>query len=256
VGYTKVIRSGSLLEIYEYRKNLTEKSPSFKKSTRDSSPLRTRRSDNLSNTKKRIRRLIRANVDTASPPSLITLTMLQILPPRESWAAHTAFILRLRSHLPHADIRYISVLEYQKRGAIHFHTLIWGIPSELIENEKRTRNLQHQWLRGFLDCILTDGDPALAGYLTKYLSKSMRDPRLSGQKAYSASRNMLRPMSVGGNSLSGYMDELVDIHTPPLHVRQFDTHWLGGCSYRSYLLDTQSSQAYGNAPDKPNAHQV
>jgi len=236
MGYTKVIRSGNLIELYEFSKKLQEKRPqSRKKSNRNTHTHPSRRFSNVSNTRKRIRRIIRANLDGNENPALITCTMYEILPVKASFAAHTAFLASLKRKTA-LKIRYVTVLEFQKRGACHFHTLIWGLPKQVIDNEKRTRNIQRQWTRGYVDCIHTDGKPALVGYLIKYLQKSMHDPRLAGEKSYSCSRDVLRPMQVAGNTLSDYLGEIIPDDAIIKTHKRFDTEWLGEAKYTAYEI--------------------
>lgn len=266
MGYTKIIRSGTLVEIYEYKKEVQEIRPRRKKLKGFHTRNISRRHDNVLRTTKAIRRLIRSNLDRVESPALLTCTMYEILPVSTSWKAYTIFQQRLRK-LYGKQIKYVAVLEFQKRGAVHFHALVWGLPEHVkcegyydrkkrkfIHKchesklcERRTRRIQHQWLRGWCDCIVTDGSTKLAGYITKYLRKQMPDKRLAGQKAYSTSRNMLRPMSAGGNTMDEYIDQFVDIHSKPLHHHVFDTEWLGQCTYKAY------ENTYGNASNQPQS---
>jgi len=237
MGFTKAILSGSLLEIYEFQKRLPEKRPGRKKPQRN--PFRRnpqRRHDNIQRSRKLIRRIIRANLIGKENPAFITLTMYQDVSIPTSWTAFSAFTARLRV-LYGKRIKYCAVLELQERGAPHFHILIWGINQDHVIREfsRSSRFLQHQWLRGSLDILPTNGSPALAGYLTKYVSKQMHDPRFSGQKNYVCSRNMLRPLQTSGNTLP-YDPELIPVDKPLAHSHEFDTIWLGRATYKSYEL--------------------
>jgi len=93
----------------------------------------------------------------------------------------------------------------------------------------------------FVDCVKTDGDPKLAGYLAKYMRKSMYDSRLVGQKAYSASRSALRSVSFSASAAFDYSEELwgIDLSTStPLQEYQFSTQWLGKGRYRLYKINS------------------
>jgi len=150
-------------------------------------------------------------------------------------------------------VRYIAVPEFQERGAVHFHCLFWGVPEKAIEDEapknvdvegvvsvkRGSRAIQHLWSYGYVDCLPTDGSPKLAFYVAKYMHKAVLDERIRGQKSYSCSRNVMRPMSVATKSGSSFALDAwgVKLSTAePLHEKFFDTYWLGRGRYRSYLI--------------------
>lgn len=242
MAYTKVIRSGNLIEIYEYSRTPATR---YRKIQRKESPRKRfskttpRREDAIRRASKSFRRIVRANLVGDEAPALLTLTMYSILSVEASFRELTRFLSRCRREFG-GGWRAIFVPEFQKRGAVHFHGLIWGLGHE-IEKERTTRNFQRFWLRGFCDCLPTDGHPKLAGYLSKYMSKGMSDIRLNGKKAYTATRNIMRPMSV--SSTSRNLEEDLDIHTlSPAHAHQFDTLWLGRCNYKAIILDVHGNK--------------
>lgn len=130
-------------------------------------------------------------------------------------------------------------------GSNHFHVLIWGLSDEIIASERATRNLQRLWLRGFVDIVATDGHPKIATYLSKYLFKTVFDTRLGGQKAYSASRNIMRPLSCTNDAALGRVGELFSGDAwntiEKLSEKTYETQWLGTCKRTLYQLSTVSS---------------
>jgi len=213
------------------------------------------------------RRIVRSNLGGADAPSLLTLTMYQELPLEASVHLFTAFIARLRRE-SQTEFRYIAVPEFQKRGAVHFHVLIWGLNHlachgyfkrdfrgkntfycETWQEEKcecTTRYCGRLWLRGFSDHFATDGSPKLVGYLSKYMRKTMQDVRLTGEKAYYASRNIMRPVSIAAPTLALAKIEVIKqevIHSGELmNEREFDTPWLGRCTYKRFHI-TQNNES-------------
>jgi len=234
VGYSKVIQSGNILEIYEYQKQLPERRNKPKKDRVGGKKSATRRSDNASRLKRHFIRLAGANLVGTECPLFFTFTMVEIVRIEIAYRIFTAFIQKLRRQYG-LHWRYIAVPEFQKRGAVHFHVLFWGLPEKIEIDERNTRTIQRLWARGFVDCFRTDGSPKLVGYLTKYMSKAMFDQRLFGAKAYSASRNALRPLLF---RLDEEFDDVADYFLPvsnsPLQDRQFMTQWLGKGRYRLY----------------------
>lgn len=266
MAYYKVIQSGSQVEVYEFALTPSNKGyvkPRVKKSEEDRRRLKRlranlpRRASSIRRARDAFRRIVLANISGESHPVLATFTMYEVVPLKVAWKRFEEFSARLRRKYGRR-YRIIVVPEFQKRGAVHFHSLVWDLAPEIgcvgqfvgygskrrfIEKcsperkcERSTRNLQRAWLWGFCDCIETDGSVKLAGYLSKYMSKAMSDPRLRGARSYSASRNVLRPMSVSGSSIGAYLEEIVGVDNLPLHTREFDTKYLGRSSYKRYKV--------------------
>jgi len=269
--YTKFIKSGDVIEIYQYEKDPT--STGCRKRVQPETGVkrlrvaRNRRPDNVRRLRRGFVRLVRANTTTDNPPALITLTMRAIVSIEEASPYLTVFFQTLRKNHG-TGFRYIAVPEFQKRGAVHYHCLVWGLPDDIIFNEtpyvawckktyrqhslvrryvewcfeksfdpresRGTRYLQACWARGFVDCVPTDGSPKLAGYLAKYMSKAMQDERLGGKRAYYPSRNVLRPMLANTAQFLDHSKLIWGVDNELITSREFDTVWLGRCLYRMY----------------------
>lgn len=81
----------------------------------------------------------------------------------------TKMLKRIRTLVPTGLVRFLVVLEVTKAGVIHYHLLV----HELSEGSPiRHKQLSDQWKLGFAKWRLL-GDPAEAGYVAKYLSKSL-----------------------------------------------------------------------------------
>jgi len=241
--YIKIVQSGDLIEKYSY-----ERSPSPKRLLKKSSEriltdiqranraLHGRRDTSVVRAKKSFRRLVRSNL-LGERPHLLTLTMLDIVPIESAYVCFTAFGQRLRKFY-RAPLAWVSVPEFQKRGAVHFHVLVWGLPYDEATTERATRRIQNLWGYGYVDLVPTDGSPKIASYLAKYMSKSMSDLRLSGKKAYCSSRNLLRPVST---AIASEVDALsaewgLDVDISPQVERSYGTLFLGRCEFKSYSL--------------------
>jgi hypothetical protein len=254
MGYSKVIQSGNVVEIYEYSKDLSPRKKRKRENKGRYSKLATRRGDNVLRLKKHFVRLVRANLGGIECPVFLTLTMVEVVRIELAYGFFTEFVSRVR-RLYGKTFRYIAVPEFQERGAVHFHVLAWGLPKEIIENEvpsiktigeggdiklgeikRGTRTLQRIWARGTVDCFLTDGSDKLAFYVSKYMSKALHDDRLLRQKAYVCSRNVMRPVSIPSSIAISTAPEIwgIDLENP-LKEKFFDTQWLGRGRYRVYL---------------------
>jgi len=229
--YQKIIQSGQIIELYEYER--TPHPPVSRKAatrvSRGRSGFRSPR--NISSARQAFRRVVWANLVGDSLPAFLTLTIYSVLSFEASVRLFTAFLSRLRREFG-SEFRCISVPEFQRRGAVHFHVLIWDLPHEVVAVERETRRIARLWLYGFCDITPTDGHPKIASYMAKYLSKSMSDIRLCGKKAYFATRNILRPMSYGSTSLP--LEELIDQDLPIAQKYDCDTIFLGRMYYKRY----------------------
>jgi len=232
--YIKMIQSGQITELYKYEKTPSERRKSIRKKRNLFGPLRhiIRRKDNTVRQRQNLRRLIWANLSRQQTPIFVTCTIMQVLSHETSSRIFTEFLSYFTKR--YQGIRVIAVPEYQKRGALHFHCLVWGLPKGIVEHEKTHRDIQRLWLRGFVDVRSTDGNDKIASYLAKYMSKSVQGVRISSKKAYHTTRNVLRPVSSSSfTSFAGYLEDFIP-STPPLQEKKWDTQWLGSCTYYQY----------------------
>jgi len=251
--YAKAIIYGKFLELYTYEKNVRINGGRRGKVQSDSLwsdiPVSSgvevekaiqKRQGHKKRAVSSFRRLVLANNGFTHSSALVTLTYssnqkdLGI-----GYKDFHTFIVAMRRKYGQV-FRYIAVPEFQKRGALHFHTLFWGLPENICREERRTRMVASLWGRGFVDCFETDGSSKLAGYLAKYMSKSYEDLRLAGKKAYRCSRNVFRPLverDVGASLLYLNHQYGIGVDNPPCKDVEFDTQWLGKGRYRLYNLN-------------------
>jgi len=260
MAYIKLIQSGTLVETWEFERSPPERRVSKKPRVRR--VFRTeRRADNIVRCRDSFRRLVRANLSPVEPPALLTMTIRDVGPVADAYGQYTVFGRDLRRRFGDG-LKWVAVPEFQKRGAVHFHVLIWGLPPLLPckisrkfyydktgkkhrkhtcppgrSCERATRILGGLWPWGFLDIVETDGSPKLSTYLAKYMSKAMHDQRLLGKRAYSASRNVLRPVLLNTPlsvaTARGVLG-LGGVDNALSKIREYDTLFLGRCIYSSY----------------------
>ena len=256
MGYNKFIRYGNIIETFTYERPLPILEGARRKNTRharipgatdDASAIQRsaefegKRKDNANRASMVFRQLVLANLTGTEYPLLLTATYRDNQEDlRIGYRDFGAFIQALR-HRFGKEWRYIAVPEFQKRGAVHFHALIWGLPKNIFEEERSTRLFAGLWKHGFIYLKMTDRNEKLSSYLTKYMAKSFVDRRLMNQKAYVCSRNLLRPEIQGGISNFG-MSVLLDEFgvTLPEIDNSYDTHWLGKARHRIYKLSTEN----------------
>jgi len=258
MAYSKLIKSGDIIEIYEYERpvvyngrkrgriqdslDLPSVSVCGSDFERQKEQKIARRKANIRNTVLAFKRLVLTNLGRDSKPLFVSLTYSSLVEEiGQGRKDFNAFAKNLRNRFGQ-QIRYICVPEWQKRGAIHFHTLIWGLPSGLVRTERRTRLVASLWGKGFVDIRETDGHAKIASYLSKYMSKVFTDERLLNKKAYIASQNIKRPL-VDRNPIMlmykyGGLLDIPDLSTARLAKEaEYMTQWLGKASYKRYELN-------------------
>lgn len=251
--YVKLISYGGHTEIYRYgrrprggRSSAKVQSdngvPRISENGQDAAgqekPAKIRSEANARSASLAFRRLIASNLGGSKPPIFATFTYAEnhrdISRARKDF---NAFAKRAATRFRN-DFRYIVVCEFQKRGAVHLHALLWGISPRIFRQERRTRLVARMWLKGFVDLRKTDGSIRLAGYLSKYMRKTFADPALSGRKAYIASRNVVRPIIIKDAILAPHFHGIAQPDLSDAHLqdnKDYDTMWLGKCIYQRYL---------------------
>lgn len=128
--------------------------------------------------KSKIMRLIHGNQYVyPEKPTFLTLTFAEnITDIKYANKQFTNFIKRMSRRID-KQLRYVAVHEFQKRGAIHYHIIIFNLP--FIQHKE----IAKIWGYGFID-IEKVNDAGLPFYMTKYISKSFSDPRCKGVKRY------------------------------------------------------------------------
>lgn len=250
MGYNKVIQYGNKVEIYEYareprvvdrRRRIPRKNEADVANVdlgvngTDSVSERKlgKRQDNSRRAKLDFRRLVEANLVGTDLPVLLTLTCKDnITDLAYGYKCLRSFNQALRYSYG-KSFRYIVVPEFQKRGAVHFHALLWGLSEEVVSQERTTRAVAMKWGMGFVFFKQTDGNVKIANYLSKYMAKAFTDPRLRNQKSYVASKNILRPViSKGTSSLWAVFDELNDAEV--IADEKYFSRFLGDCHHRVF----------------------
>lgn len=237
--YGKTIVAGQTVEVYRY-----ERAPQValgtkrKRTQTDSGGPRTpvpRRYDSIRRLKRGFTRHVQANLSGKGAPSFLTLTFATNADLNTGLQCFREFIALAKKEFGDG-FSHITVPEFQKRGAVHFHCLCWGIADKYVENERYTRYIQSIWARGYVDIIPTDGSPKLASYLSKYMQKALQDERLYGRRAYYYSRNTLRPMLYKTTAVVHHAKEILGGELRLISEKTYSTEWLGEGKYEIYEI--------------------
>lgn len=256
MGYVKVITYSNLIEVYEYERNLPFRVSKYKQGLAGisaPSEVRTdirkqveqkkaRQKPNARRSVLAFKRLVSANLGGFQRPVFLTLTYAKnetdLGRARQDFNSFSSYV---RDRFG-KQIRFVCVPEFQFRGAIHFHTIFWGLPYSITSTEREFRILASMWGHGFVDLKQTDGNIKIATYLAKYMHKAFEDIRLSNKRAWTCSQNMIRPIEDKNTMINPYYYGYrgIELSTATLlHEREFNTYWLGKGRYR--LLENKEN---------------
>ena len=134
-----------------------------------------------------------------------------------------------------SKLKYLTVLEFQKRGAVHYHSIFFNLPAGVIEHERITRRIAKIWGNGFIDIESKLDIDGMAIYLTKYMIKGFEDTRLDGKKRYFDSRGLKNPVSILDRRMT---DKLVANLSPQdmVYEKTFESEFMGTTTYRKYKV--------------------
>lgn len=253
--YQKIVKWGHFLELFTYENeprphiqadrrkikgtaNLPNLALHRPDNERSAERITARRKDNAKRAVLAFRRLVECQLSEFTHTILITLTysenMQDFRRGRKDFNSFARAIRRIYG----PKTRYICVQEFQKRGAIHFHALFWGLPAEVVGQERIQRTFAVIWSKGFVDLALLDTSNAIAGYMAKYMEKTFLDPKFAFIKAYIASQNISRPV-IDKRPILSYWHFLYELSTPCIE-KDFDTQWLGKCNYKKFVIEKKN----------------
>ena len=126
--------------------------------------------------------------------------------------------------------RYIAIIEFQKRGAVHYHFLC-NLP--FID----WTEIKKIWGHGNIDIKRIENVTNLGAYFCKYLNKDMTDKRLFNKKKYFCSKSLERPTEVFENQVINKLIAMHDLsHMEPNFKSSFSGEYTGKVEYRQYKL--------------------
>jgi hypothetical protein len=222
------------------------------------------RRSNQRRSKNGLRRLILANFSEGT--NFITLTYAE-----NQTDIHAAsrdfdvFMKRLRRSYG-TEFKYVVIIEFQKRGAIHFHMLAdLGLTWK---NERMCKQMEVDFAQrfwsdkdgnehGFADLKvikpktgkLGDLEPDskrstdnIAAYVSKYMMKNFNDRRLDGKKAYHGSGNLDRPITYRGEEAEAIIQIYQLGQKKETFANCYESEYLGKITYKEYNLKRTDSE--------------
>lgn len=196
---SKVIISGSVYEIYEYEKPVYKgyKSNGGRDKKANEEEKEKNREKTLRRARQDVRRIVNANVwayGEHCPPKFLTLTFGDNVTDLD--VAHyefKKFIQRLNYlvfGVKKAILKYTAVPQFQERGAVHYHVVLYNMPYTKVDI------IEKVWGKGWVWINKIDDVDNVGAYITKYMVKDMDDDRLKGRKCYFNSRGLFKPVVI------------------------------------------------------------
>lgn len=203
---TKLVKSGNHLELYTYQKTMYRgyfKKKNKKKTEKKQTDFfafgnsrfslvnelqeHERRQDNLTRTRRNIKRLINANPDM---DKFITLTFANNVQDIDNANYEfKKFIQKLKYHYNNDDLKYLAVIEFQKRGAVHFH-FVSNLPFI------SAFRLEKIWGNGFIKVNKIKNCDNLGAYLSKYLGKETNQLLYKKKKFFYSKNTLDKPLEI------------------------------------------------------------
>lgn len=237
---TRVILSGYFIEAYQYEKpiKLNRRPPQENNVIREElleETKKVRREEYRKRTKTRVigmvQRLVESNFNRES--IFLTLTFnnqnkFDITDLKVCNLKVHGFMIKLKEES--ANLKYLIVPEFQKRGAVHYHLII---NRPFIEK----RLIQKFWKYGFIkvkDIYYLEG---IGNYFTKYLTKNSDDERLFGKRSFFTSKNFRRPKTAYGEYAEKIIDRLKERNINPYYKKSYQSEYNGVVQYGKYHIE-------------------
>lgn len=234
----KIIISGNILEYYQYSKPLFREFKKIKKEKLPCEPkqleldfsipetVADKRDDNIARTRTNIRRLVNSNQDF---DKFVTLTFKENMQDIKIANRHfNKFIMRISYRYP--DLKYLAIIEFQKRGAVHYHFLC-NLPH--IKNS----TLADIWGHGFVKINKIKNVTNLGAYVCKYLNKDGNNAKMFHKKKYFYSKNLEQPDKIFDSKIIQELKKLYSLSSAkPTFQSTFSNEYLKEVIYKQFNL--------------------
>lgn len=237
---TKLIKSGDIYEVFRYERAIKvgeSKNEQGRRIEASEEDRKRHRRDTLSKAKTTVRRLINANVNAwGQSPKFLTLTFAENVQDIKMANYEFKKFRQRLEYLLNVKLKYLVVMEFQKRGAIHYHAVFFNLP--YIENEK----IAEIWGHGFIKINAIDDVDNVGAYVSKYMTKEKyeeeKTDRLVGQKSYFTSRGLNKPEEVFEKEK---IDQLAaDLSEYKTYDSVFENDYLGQIQYTQFNIKRES----------------
>jgi len=145
------------------------------------------------------------------------------------------FIKRLNYYLgdKQAYIKYSVVVEFTKKGRVHYHAILYNLPYI------KAKDIEKVWGQGFIKINRIDRVDNAGAYVTKYMTKTHnkkadQEDRLQNRRSHFSSMGLLQPVeTVDENQIDQFMATNLKQLT---FEKTYDTDFLGEMTIQQYVL--------------------
>lgn len=227
-----LIHSGNVIELYEYEMPVL-RGGTFSRKGRANAPFtsdetkRDNRNKTAARARTHVRRVVNANPQLNK---FLTLTYAENMTDIDrSRKELDNFFKRLKRQFPR--FAYVCVIEFQKRGAVHFH-LLCNLPFVDV------KALAEVWGHGFIKLNRIDNVDNVGAYVTKYMTKENMDERLIGYRSYSMSRGLNQPQEVTNEEqINEALETLADVLR--VVTSEYESEYYGTIRYTQIICERQ-----------------
>lgn len=222
----KIIKSGDVVEVYEYSKPIMVGSDA-KILHNGKNKKGEKTSTNINRSCRNLRRLINSNV--TGHDLFITLTYKDNMSDIKQGKKDFKNFIKRWNYRRSEALKYVYVVEFQKRGAVHFHCIFFGVG--FIANKE----LSKLWGHGFVKVNNIKECDNVGAYVVKYMSKDMIDDRFKGSDLYGRSKgNLNQPIEIKEpKNVESFLDSF-NSHDCIMYSTSFCNDYNGYISYTQY----------------------
>lgn len=136
------------------------------------------------------------------------------------------FLTKLRQR--YGKVGYLWVVEFQQRGAIHYHILLD------IKPKIPMGWLTKAWNHGFVKINAIKHVDNIGAYIAKYMCK-LDDDRLNGRRAYGMARGMKKPVIITGK-IAEDIARWAEKEKTPTYSAKYEGEHVGTVTVQQYNL--------------------
>ena len=225
----KMVISGKFIDIYKYDKlvvtgfnrdiNLNKKSEGKSSNQKSQS--------SIHRTKKNIRNITNSNPQLTK---FLTLTFKKNIEDIDfANYEFMQFVKRMKFKYP--DFQYLAVIEFQKRGAVHYH-IICNLP---YVNKKL---IAKKWGHGFIKIKRINRINNMGGYISKYVSKDTDNMKLFNKKKFFHSKDLFMPLEIINEwQFNNYYNNFDIENRVPIFEKTIESEYRGKIKIKQYIIE-------------------
>lgn len=164
------------------------------------------RQKSFNRARKELRRLINCNLEPCS--KFLTLTFAENIQDLDKANNEFKKFIKRFNYYYKIKLKYSVVIEFQKRGAIHYHAILYNLVQKI-----KPKDVERLWKNGFVKINKIDNVDNVGAYICKYMTKT-NDDRLRSRKMYFCSKGLEKPKIIREPDLIKILANFLSNKTP------------------------------------------